>query len=148
MAGAKLNKEVEVSSKSFFEAVTDYLHYPDFVEGCSGAEIVNETATKKSVRYRVNLVKELTYVLEHEQDPAGKWMRWKLVESDFLTKNSGLWKIQEVGPNLCKVDYEVDIEFKFPIPGFVLKKLIQSNLPKMVNNFTQHAGKFGKDITH
>jgi len=137
MAQAELKKEVAVSADSFFKAVTAYSSYPKAVEGCTGAEMTKpkDASGLSEVKYTVSMIKDLTYVLKHEENPEKRTMSWSLVSSEFLKKNSGSWTVTEKGPDRAEVSYKIEIEFNFPVPGFVVKKLIQTQLPKMFAQF-------------
>jgi hypothetical protein len=50
-----------------------------------------------------------------------------------------LWELKSLGPNKTQVLYKLEIDFDFPVPGFVLKKLVASALPKTIREFSDEA---------
>ncbi len=143
MAKASLSENVTLSGERFYRSVTAYDRYSEFVTGCRSAKILLTTDRGATVEYGVALMKDISYTLRHAHtEGTGRWgMTWELVSSGFLEKNAGRWEITSRGENSCHVEYDVDIEFKLPVPGFLLKKLIASSLPKMFKEFETFASK-------
>ena len=81
----------------------------------------------------------MTYTLDIEDNAERMTVDWKLVESSFFKVNNGSWKIESMGPGKCKVSYSLEVEFTFSVPGLILKGLVKSMLPSMMNGFHQRA---------
>ena len=139
MAQAQLKESLSVPASKLFSVITKYEDYPSFVEGCSRVEVTRGESGRARVVYFVNMIKEISYTLDHISDEATAEMSWSLVQSDFLKKNLGGWKIKPKGDSNCEVEYSVDIDFKFPVPGMILSRLVKSNLPSMIRNFEKRA---------
>jgi ribosome-associated toxin RatA of RatAB toxin-antitoxin module len=139
MANAKIQETLSVSKAKLFKAVTQYENYPKFVEGCRSVKVDRSSPGSAQVSYDISMMKDITYTLEHAEDEAKGVVSWKLIKSDFVKLNNGRWNIQEAGPDRCKVEYEVDIEFSFPVPGFILSRLIKGTLPAMLKSFEKQA---------
>lgn len=143
MAEAKIEETLNVDAEKFFKAVTAYAEYPKFVDGCTKALVESLGEGKTKVNYSVSLMKDITYTLEHIEEQARpdgtRRMSWKLLQSDFIKANSGFWEITPAGPGRSKIKYSIDIEFKIPVPGFMLSRLIKGSLPGMVKNFEKRA---------
>lgn len=138
MAQAQLEEVLSVDAEKFFRAISDYASYPKFVDGCKSAKVGETLDGKTKVTYGLSLMmKDISYVLEHEvsQGTGTKVMKWKLVSSDFLTVNNGSWELTPVDGGKTRVKYTVEIDFKIPVPGFMLNKLIKGSLPAMVRSF-------------
>jgi ribosome-associated toxin RatA of RatAB toxin-antitoxin module len=60
------------------------------------------------------------------------------VESDFFKTNQGKWILSphQVG---TWVKYELEVGFGFLVPGWITKKLTESNLPQMFDKFETRA---------
>jgi len=138
MANANWEGSLNVSKDSLFDAILDFEHYPDFVDGVTRVK-VDRSGGKCLVTYHVSMVKDVIYTLEHTEDREAGRLEWELVESSFFTKNSGHWQITAEGDSSCYVEYEIEADFSLPMPGFMVKKLIQANLPKMIKNFEEQA---------
>jgi ribosome-associated toxin RatA of RatAB toxin-antitoxin module len=139
MAKAEHKEVLNVSKDKLFQAIVGYEGYPNFVEGCQSVDVERVSPTEAVVTYDVSMMKDITYTLRHKEDAAKGVVTWSLEESDFFTLNNGRWEIKELGKDKCEALYTLEVEFKIPIPGFMLKKLISSNLPSMVKGFATRA---------
>ena len=59
---------------------------------------------------------------------------WTLHSGNFFKQNSGAWMIEKLGENKTEVSYSLDLEFKGLVPSFVVKKLMEKNLTKLLQN--------------
>lgn len=142
MPNAEWKNNVDVNKDAFFATITDYEAYPKFVDGCTKAVIKEKANGKAVVQYFISvMMKDISYTLEHTEDAANGVMSWKLKDSAFMKNNTGAWKLESKSPTQTTVSYQVDLDFTFPAPGFMVKKLIQGSLPKMMDNFTSEAKK-------
>jgi len=139
MAQSEINQVLDVDCEKLFKAITNYTRYPEFVDGCSGAKIEKQEGPKTTVQYMVSMIKEISYTLEHTDDPTSKKTSWNLLKSDFLKKNTGSWQLKAVGPGKTEVKYQIEVEFKIPVPGMILNRLVKSSLPSMLKNFEKEA---------
>jgi ribosome-associated toxin RatA of RatAB toxin-antitoxin module len=144
MAHAEIKETLGVSKDKLWDAITRYEDYPKFVDGCTAVKVERKSAGHARVTYSVSMVKDITYVMDHKEDKEKGIVSWSLVESDFFKKNDGHWNIKDSGADKTAVDYQVEVEFKIPVPGFMLKGLINKNLPSMIKSFEKQA-KAGAD---
>lgn len=141
MAQAELSETMNVDFDKLFKAITSYESYPQFVDGCTYAKIESRDGSKCKVHYKVSLMKDVDYQLDHVEDATNGKMSWTLATSGLLKKNTGSWELKNLGPGKTQVRYTVDIDFNFPAPGFVVSRLIKSSLPSMLKNFESFAKK-------
>jgi ribosome-associated toxin RatA of RatAB toxin-antitoxin module len=140
MAKADLKKTLSVDSDAFFETITKYEEYPQFIDGLTQARVDRAETGLTVVHYKLNMMgKDLEYVLEHKADASSKKMEWTLIESDVFKKNSGFWHVKPSGNGKCEIEYEVEVEFKMMVPGFLLKRLVSGSLPAMIKSFEDRA---------
>lgn len=139
MAQAEIHEVLSVDPEKLFEVITRYEDYGQYVEGCSGAKVLKREGNQILVEYSLNLIKEISYQLMHTEDPANKKMSWTLVSSEFLKKNTGSWELKPAGPGKTDVKYSLEVEFKLPVPGLILNRLVKSSLPTMLKNFEKRA---------
>jgi ribosome-associated toxin RatA of RatAB toxin-antitoxin module len=140
MAQAEIREVLSVKHDLLYSVVTRYEDYPQFVEGCTSVQVDRKTPGNIRATYRVNVMsQDVTYVLDHHEDPEKGTVEWTLVESNFFKKNNGRWEIKPAGAGQSDVLYSLDVEFKIPVPGFILNKLIKGSLPGMVKSFEKQA---------
>ncbi len=139
MAQAELTQTLSVSKDKLFAAVTRYEDYPQFVEGCTRVEVERKGPGKARVTYHVSMMKDISYTLDHTEDFEKGVITWDLVESDAMRANSGSWEIKDAGSGKCEASYRITIDFKFPVPGFILNRLVKGSLPSMIKSFESRA---------
>ena len=140
MAQAEYRDIFNVSKEKLFSVITSYENYPQFIQGCQAVDVSRQSSGETRVVYTVSLMsKEVTYTLVHREDAAQGQMTWSLIDSDFFKKNTGGWEIQEVSPGKTEIIYKLDAEFKVPVPGFILNRLIKGSLPELVKSFEKRA---------
>lgn len=140
MAEANFKTTCKVSKDLFVKAVTDYPAYPKFVDGCTKVDLEKISDLESIVTYHVSMMGQtLTYKLKHVLNEDHSRLTWDLVSSDKIKKNSGKWIFKSAGAESVEVDYTIDIEFNFPIPGFILTGLVKGSLPKMISGIESHA---------
>ncbi|MCM2322426.1 MAG: SRPBCC family protein [Oligoflexia bacterium] len=135
MASAEIKEILNVDKDRFFEVVTRYEDYPLFVDGCTSVKVERPAPGRARVTYHVSMMKDVTYTLDLTENAEKGTIDWKLVESDFFKVNNGSWRIKSAGAGKTEVHYGLEVEFKIPVPGLILNRLVKGNLPSMVKSF-------------
>ena len=79
-----------------------------------------------------------------EQKPKGVYVRsWSLVEGDYH-KNQGIWRLLPYKNGYTLLQYEVHVEPKISIPGFIKRAAQKSKIPDMYKRLRQEIKKRGK----
>lgn len=134
----------DVDASQLYRAVTDYEKYPEFVEGMKKVT-VDRTRPELVVHYDLSMMgKDMSYTLRLAEEAEKGHLSWSLDQSEFFKINNGDWLIQSLGPGKCKARYFSEVEFTFPVPGFVLKPMVSKAVPKMMDSFYQRAKKLPK----
>lgn len=142
MAQAQFQAVLNVDFERLYQVITQYEKYPEFVDGCNKVKILKSGKNENVVEYHIHLLKELSYTLTHRENPDSGRVEWELLKSDFLTLNKGFWQLKKGTENetdKTHVEYQIEIDFKFPVPGFILNRLIKGSLPSMVKNYEERA---------
>ncbi|MGK5083910.1 SRPBCC family protein [Bdellovibrionota bacterium FG-1] len=130
-----------MSKDKLWEAIVRYEEYPTFVEGCTQVHVERKKKGQARATYHISMMKDVVYTLDHKESKDEGVVEWTLVESDFFKKNIGRWELKEVGPGKTSVRYALDVEFKIPVPGLILNRLVKGSLPGMVKSFEKQAKK-------
>ena len=143
MAQAEFEEILKVDAEKRYRVITQYDLYPQFVEGCQSARVDRISPQQAKVTYHVNVLsQDVHYILSHQESMDHSRVEWTLLESNFFKKNVGSWDLKSLGPGKTQVKYSLDVEFKVPIPSFVLNRLVKGSLPGMVRSFEKQALKF------
>ncbi len=139
MAQAEYKQVVSVDKDRLFKAITGYEAYPEFVDGCNGVEVERKGPGEARTHYKMTIVRDVNYTLDHKEFPEQGRMEWSLVKSDMLKKNIGRWELVAAGEGKTEVKYFVEIEFNIPVPGFILNQLVKGSIPSMIKSFEKRA---------
>lgn len=144
MADAERVEKVSVSIKSLYETVKDFASYPQFVTGVKRTQFLESKAEGlKKVLFDLEMIKPISYIINvrefYDEQKGLASVSWELESSDFITKNNGGWQFKALSANETEVTYRLDVEFRFPVPGFILKNLIKTTLPQTIKEFSQRA---------
>lgn len=138
MASAEFHEVLDVDKDKLFQVITRYEEYPQFVDGCKSVK-VDRAKNPVHATYHVSMMKDVTYTLEHHEDASTGVVKWHLIDSDFFKMNNGRWELKSAGPGKTDVRYTLEVEFKIPVPGLILNKLVKGSLPSMVKSFQKRA---------
>jgi ribosome-associated toxin RatA of RatAB toxin-antitoxin module len=141
MAQAEFHEVLNVSKDKLWDAIVRYEDYPKFVEGCRGVKVERKGTGQARASYDVSMMKDVKYTLDHREDKDKGVIEWSLVDSDFFKKNDGRWELKDAGAGKTDVRYTLEVEFKVPVPGFILNGLVKKSLPGMVKSFEKQAKK-------
>lgn len=138
MPMARETKVFAVSREKLYQAIVDYEAYPKFLEGVDKVQILNQTTSSTVVKFSLNLIKEVSYVLIMEHNPLES-VRWKLESGDIFKKNEGGWVLEQIGEHETRATYTLDVDLRVFIPKMISKKLISGNLPRTMESFYNRA---------
>jgi ribosome-associated toxin RatA of RatAB toxin-antitoxin module len=141
MAKAEVHEVLNVPFDKMWETIVRYENYPHFVEGCTGVKVERKGAGAARATYDLKMMKDVSYTLDHKEDKDKGVVEWNLVQSDMFKKNTGRWELKDLGGGRLDVRYDIEIEFKIPVPGFILNGLVKKSLPGMVKNFEKQANR-------
>ncbi|MBT3984456.1 MAG: hypothetical protein HOE90_24080 [Bacteriovoracaceae bacterium] len=130
----------DVEIGKFYSAILDYGNYPKFIEGVDDIEVLEQSESSARVRYSLNVVKRFVYTLALTHTPNSK-VSWKLESGDLFKTNEGEWILKDLGDGQTEVTYSIELAFKLMVPKMILKKLVGSNLPAMMDSMADEARK-------
>lgn len=128
----------DVSADKYFAAITDFEHYPELLPEVSSIEILKNGKTTRLIKYHIQLIKDISYTLKMTlKEP--NLVKWQLESGDLFKVNEGSWEIEAIDEDQCRVVYNLNVGLKVFAPKTITKKLVASNLPRMMNRFYEHA---------
>ena len=142
MAQTEYRDVLSVEFEKLYSAILRYEEYPQFVEGCESVRVEPSSNGVTRVHYKVNVMsQDVSYTLDHKADRETGKIEWSLVDSNFFKKNIGRWELRNAGAGKTEALYAIDVEFKVPVPGFILSRLVKGSLPGMIKSFEKQAQK-------
>jgi ribosome-associated toxin RatA of RatAB toxin-antitoxin module len=117
-----------------FEAICAYETYPEFLKECKEVTVKDRKGNECNVHYRVELVKNIRYVLHMREERPNK-VTWTFVEGEFMKDNKGSWLLESVGSGQTKATYAIEMSVGLMVPKVLLNTLVDANLPQMLEAF-------------
>lgn len=133
MAAASTTETFPCKVDQFFQIISDYEKYPEFLSEVKGCKVLETKGNKKLVEFQVSVIKTFSYRLWITED-APKKVSWTLDSGDLFKTSIGSWELEDNGGK-TKAKYSVDATFKVFVPGPVAKALVNVNLPNMMKAY-------------
>jgi len=138
MHTAKKTKLFPISAEPFFEAVSDYKAYPEFMSSVRKVRILKRDEHHVRAKFELHYIKSFEYTLDLYHEPHKKvW--WEMVKSNLFDHIEGQWSFKKRGKGKTEVTYSTAVVPRFAAPQFIVKRLVSSNLPEMMNTFYERA---------
>lgn len=129
---------VNRSPELLFRLVNDVESYPQFVPGCSRAEVLGRSEREVTVRLGVRRGPLHTeFVTRNELDPPRE-LRMHLVSGPLKTLE-GVWRFTPVAQNGCRVDLQLKFQFASAVKSVLLDPLMEELAGAMVRAFVARA---------
>lgn len=133
------------SKECAFLALTDYEAYPKIDPTVFKIKIEKQNSKKSAeIWFYMHLVVYFKFLAKLELTPY-KSISWTMITGKMFKKNEGQWILKEISKNKTEVTYSADIELNIFAPKMVTKKIMQRNLPEMMERFHQRALEISKE---
>ncbi|CED72178.1 SRPBCC family protein [Aliivibrio wodanis] len=129
---------VPFSAKQMYDLVNDVASYPQFLPGCSGSKIIEQSdgAMIASVDVAKAGIKKTFTTKNNLVD--SKIIGMNLVDGPFKSLTGG-WHFMELDETACKVELKLEFEFTNALVAMAFGKVFQELTNNMVNSFTKRA---------
>ncbi len=134
MASARKEITIDAPIDGVFEVITDYEKYCDFLPEIKHAEILSNSGDIAVVRFELEIVMRLSYVLELKQQ-SPHCLSWTLKQAKMMSSNEGSWTLKEDAHGGTHATYEVDVCLPGLIPKSVSDRLTGVTLPETLQRF-------------
>lgn len=141
MATAQKSVIVAVPPEKFFEVITDYAKYGEFLPEVKGIKVDAGHGPVREVTYTVDITaKVITYTLKHTAEKPAK-MTWTMIKGEMMKGNDGSWTLKPAANGGTEATYAIDLKLSSLVPGFIEKLLAEQSLPGLLANFKARAEK-------
>ena len=120
--------------ETIYNVITNYSEYPEFVEGCSTVNVLEQSETDARVEFGLNFIKKFKYIL-HLKHTKPTEISWSLESGDIFKKNEGSWQLKDLGDGKTEVTYGLEVEIKGFAPKTLVNSLTEKNLPAMLKSY-------------
>lgn len=133
MAAAATSETFPCTSEQFFNLISDYEKYPEFLSEVRSVKVLETKGNKKLVEFNVAVIKSFSYRLWISEEK-NKRIAWTLDSGDLFKTSVGSWDLQETDGKTV-AQYAVEATFKVFVPGPIAKALVNVNLPNMMRAY-------------
>ncbi len=116
---------VNFSVQQMYDLVNDIEAYPQFMAGCSNAQVLQREAHWLEARLTLQKAGlQQSFVTRNQLQPPHS-MTMELVDGPFKYLR-GLWRFTPLGEQACKVSFELEFALRNPLLGMALGKLLET----------------------
>lgn len=129
---------VPFSAEAMYQLVNDIEAYPQFMDGCVGAQIL--ARSDDSVEARLDLAKgrlRYSFTTRNRLLPPER-IELSLVEGPFESFN-GSWSFRTLGEDACKVELQLSFEMSGRLMNFAARKMFDGIANQMVDALVKRA---------
>lgn len=132
-SSAETTELFNCTPEEFYQIVSDYENYPEFLSEVKETEIIKEEDNKKLVEFRVSLIKDFSYRLWITEEK-NQGISWVFDSGDIFKISNGHWKLEDEAGK-TRATYWVEAKFNMFVPGPIAKALVSVNLPNMISAY-------------
>ena len=118
--------------------VEDVERYPEFVPGCTSAQVIERMDHQMVARLEVRRGPLRTgFTTRNELDP-GRAVHIHLVDGPFRVLE-GHWRFTPVASNGCRIDFSLRFQFSGALKSVLLEPLFEDTAAQLVRAFVSRA---------
>jgi ribosome-associated toxin RatA of RatAB toxin-antitoxin module len=121
-----------------YEVVNDIERYPEFVPGCTAAQVLERNGQYVVARLAVRRGPLRTHFTTRNTLEPGRCVHMQLVEGPFKVLQ-GSWTLSPVGQSGCRIDFHLQFEFSNPLKSALLEPLFEQTQSDLVRAFVARA---------
>jgi len=134
MAIAQQQKIFSSPLHEVYQLVADFKNYPQMIEEVQNVTHVESGPQSEVYELDVELMKSVSYQIRVSFEDQKK-ISWELHKGEAFKVNSGLWTFRKLGESQTLVQYQLEVDFNFFVPKFLVEKTIKAQLPKIFESF-------------
>ena len=121
-----------------YRVVDDIEHYPEFVPGCTAADVLDRTRQQVVARLAVRRGPLRTqFTTRNTLDP-DRSVQMQLVEGPFKVLE-GSWQFSPVASNGCRIDFKLRFQFSNPLKSALFEPLFEEAQAELLRAFVARA---------
>jgi ribosome-associated toxin RatA of RatAB toxin-antitoxin module len=138
MAEATRSIVIDAPVEKVFQVITDYDHYAEFLPEVRRIHTSDRKGNEVKVHYELEVMKTIRYTLKMQEHAPAR-VQWSFVEGEFMKDNRGSWTLEPAGEGKTRATYAIEMKFGALVPNAIVKVLVETSLPKMLDAFKKRA---------
>lgn len=129
---------VPYSAEQMYQLVNDVKSYPQFLPGCSGSRILDESASQMMAAVDVSKAGISKTFTTRNILVSNQSIIMQLVDGPFR-KLMGGWKFTPIDDDACRIEFQLDFEFTNKLIELAFGRVFKELAGNMVQAFTVRA---------
>ena len=121
-----------------FDLVNDIEAYPEYMDGCVGAEVLSRNDSELTARLDLNKLGMKHSFTTRNRLMAPQTMEMALVEGPFRSL-TGIWSFKALAEDACKVSLALDFEFSSSLVAKAASRWFESVANELVDGLCRRA---------
>lgn len=134
MPGATRTIVINASTEKCFSVISDYERYPEFLPEVKKIRTANRRNNEVDVHYEAEIVKVIKYAVHLKEEKPTR-VAWTFIDGEFMKDNKGGWILEALPDGKTKATYNIEVEVGMLVPKSVVNALVDTQLPKLLENF-------------
>ena len=126
------------SDQTMFDLVNDVANYPQFMEGCQSAEVIEHAEHEMIARLELKKAGVKTSFMTRNRLQTPSTIEMSLEDGPFKSLK-GVWKFKALTPQACKVSLDLEFEFNSMAMGLAASKLFSTMANELVESLCRRA---------
>jgi ribosome-associated toxin RatA of RatAB toxin-antitoxin module len=126
------------SPELMYRLVDDIERYPEFVPGCSSAQVLARSATEVVARLAVRRGPLRTQFTTRNRLDPGRSVHMQLVEGPFK-ELEGSWHFTPVAGSGCRIEFKLRFQFSSALKSALFEPLFEEAQAELVRAFVARA---------
>lgn len=129
---------VPYSAEQMYQLVNDVESYPQFLPGCSGSRVLDESDSQMMAAVDVSKAGISKTFTTRNILVSNKSIMMQLVDGPFR-KLMGGWRFTPLGDDACRIEFQLDFEFTNKLIELAFGRIFKELASNMVQAFTLRA---------
>lgn len=129
---------VPYSAEQMYQLVNDVESYPQFLPGCSGSRVLDESDSQMMAAVDVSKAGISKTFTTRNILVSNKSIMMQLVDGPFR-KLMGGWRFTPLGDDACRIEFQLDFEFTNKLIELAFGRVFKELASNMVQAFTLRA---------
>lgn len=147
MPSIKRSALVNYSAQSMYDLVNDVASYPEFMDGCYGAEIIEHTEQTMLARLQLRKAGVQVNLTTSNKLTFPSSIEMHLQDGPF-TRFRGLWLFTALSADACKVTLDLEFEFSSRTLGVAASGLFSGVASNLVDSLCRRANDVFNEVNN